>query len=276
MRTLKYILLACLLMTGCTAKEILVSKPVDIVVSLDKITGTKVVFSIKVSNQDAHYCFSLFPAESDEYFHGTDKEEADYYFGLDQLSYNNKNDYGEQNCSFTEYACFRGDRTLKRTRLSSGVKYKLIVYQVDPVGEKVLGNVVSKEFTTKSVEKKDLTFDFNFVRSIVTITPSDPERTYYWDFERDSRIYSDFMSPFGYFYSVLDMYDDYGFIDNILVKGEIVYNFNRDAIREGETYTLTAASCSGGEIDSELTMVRFSCKGNSLYMLNDNGVIQRY
>lgn len=268
MRNFKFFLLACLMLTGCTAKEILVSTPVDMDVTVDRVGRTKLVFSIKVSNQDAHYCYSLFPAENtQEYFTGTDQEIAEKYLNLDRESYATLNNNLPQECSFTEYACYRGNRTLKMVNLKPNYKYKLLVFQVDPVQQIVIGNVISKVITTKALDENNLFFTFDFSDQGVTITPSDSEATYYWDFERSDRIYDSYLSPYLYFYSLLDMYEDYGFINNILYKGVTRYDFGRDGIKEGVNYVLIAAACSNGEIASGVTEAEFSRKGESLYVI---------
>lgn len=268
MRYFKFILLACLVLSGCTAKEILVSTPVDIDVSLDKVSASKLVFSVRVSNQDAHYCYALNQMDNNEYFSGTDREIAQHHLDLEKQSFDIINKYNPQDCSFMEYACYRGDRTLKMAHIKSGTRFKLLVFQVDPVSESIVGNIISREFTTSAIEKKNLTFDFSLDGTVLSITPSSSDITYYWDFELEERIYNNFLSPDGYFYSVIDMYGDYGFIDNLLTKGKCSYDFARDVIQEGQTYILMASACSKGEIDSELTIRRFSRKGDSLYLLD--------
>lgn len=64
---------------------------------------------------------------------------------------------------------------------------------------------------------------------------------YYWDYDRESRVYDNYNWPYGYFYSLVDMYDQYGFVDKVYSQGPEDYDFSGDWLKDGEITSRVSA-----------------------------------
>ena len=110
-------------------------------------------------------------------------------------------------------------------------------------------------------------FTFSFEGDILSIAPSDPDRTYVWGFERVERIEDDYdRDPFFYIYALIDMYEDYGFIGHRLCKGTVEHNMSLERLRDGEPYYVTAIGYENGEINSEVNFATFILRDKDYYL----------
>ena len=105
----------------------------------------------------------------------------------------------------------------------------------------------------------------------ITIIPSDQNRSYYWNFNNQMLMYDNFNWAFGWYLSLVDMYEHYGFMENLLSKGTVVYDAERDSFNEGEICTVVAAAYEGGEITSPYTEFDFMYQRGELHPLQSEG-----
>ena len=273
MRRILYILTATLVLAGCTAREILVTKPVSIGLRIEKVSGSKVRFAVTPGKEEAAYMFFTI-SESESAFDKPEREAAKEYIGLMEDNYNYEGKEaaaaGEKKIgSFVDFACLRGTRTVNLLFLNQGTGYKLLLFQVHPKSHEILGEVQCERFRTKDVEMKDLDFDISFSDDLLTIEPSDQNRTYVWGFERASRIEDDYdHDPFNYLYCLIDMYEEYGFIEHRLYNGTGSYDMSRERLREGEPYVVTAIGYENGEINSRIGLATFILRGGDYYLMD--------
>lgn len=257
---------ACtLLLAGCTAREVTVTDIVPLNMEIQEVKGSKVIFTMDPANPDAWYMYGLFN-ESTEAYRMNDAELARLDLKLAQDSYEIKKEAQEGfMTSFLDMYCMRGSRTLRATNLAPDTDYRMLVYQVNPkTQEPMVDNILSTTVHTRPVEEKDMDFTIGFDGFQLSIVPSDPDRIYYWDFDLAERIYDNYLRPRYYFYSLLDMFDEYNFMDEVYSKGSEVYDLKKDNLIEGAAYTLVAGATVDEEITSPLTLVTFTYSASGI------------
>ena len=252
---------AALLLPGCTAREVLVTKAVSLGLEIENVTGSKVAFSITPGNENASYIFFCV-SENHSDFDLPEKEAAQRYltFLTDSPNQNQTERIQPAMENFSDNCCYRGSRRLKITLLSSNTLYKVLLFQVNPKTRAIIGDVVSETFRTKEVPQKQMNFQMGVERNTLIITPSDHDRTYFWSFDRVTRIYDDYAGIYFFLYSMLDMYEEYGFAEHILSKGTVRYEIPIDQLWEGEDYCVCAIGYEDGEINSEEGSWYFYCR----------------
>lgn len=260
---------ALLLLGGCTAKEVLITEPVSLDLKIEQVKGSKIVFTVTPGNPDACYAVSVLPANLAEY-DMPDREMALYLLSIGADTFRNRKQGGAYEGSFADMWCFRGTRTHRATHLDSDTDHRLLVFQVNPSTQTLIGNVIGLTVRTKPVQMRELSFSYKLNGSMLTITPSDPELHYYWDYDRESRVYGNYNWPYGYFYSLVDMYDQYGFVDKVYSQGPEDYDFSGDWLKDGETYLLTAGACEDGEITSRVSALTLLYKDGKMEIIGES------
>ena len=269
MRLFKYLILPLVaLLAGCTAKDTMVTTPVDIGFKIERIKSGKVYLTVTCPNPDAYYFCKVRYMDPDSPVL-SDREMALESIELAKLNYEIRKQNRDIHARLIDLSAYRGSRSIKDTELSGGNTYRLLLFQVNPEDLSIIGDVKGETFQTPRVEMKDMDFTFAAEGNQLLVTPSDGDRTYYCDFEREERIYDDYMSPKGYFYSVVDLYEDYGFMGNVLSRGPARYDLSKTRLIEGEKYLVIAAAydLQQEEITSRCIVSEFTYQGGQLRML---------
>ena len=264
MRRLLHIIaaLAALVLAGCSAKDVLVTKPVSLDVKIENVTGSKMYFSVSTGKQDAAYTFFII-GDDEPSFDIPEIDAAKAHIQYLQLIYDRQDAAG----NFIDFSCYKGSRQLELNLLSSDKEYKLLVFQVHPKTYEVLGDIVSEHFHTNKVAMESMWFDFSFSDDVLIIEPSDPERSYIWSFERVARIDDDYdHDPFYYLYDLIDMYEEYGFIDHRLCVGTDFCYMPDKHLRKDERYVVTAIGYDDGEINSDISFRYFLYSDNGYFI----------
>ncbi len=259
---------AVLALAGCTPKDILITEPVDIRFQIDKVKGTKVFFTVNCENPNAYYAYFVANLELGipDFGKMTDRELAEFHLANLKESYEIRKKNKEMISSIADVSCFRGNRSLREPLLNMDTRYRLIVFQVNPETFTVLGEIKGESFQTQSIDLKEFPLAFSVKGNTLTVTPPDNDRTYYWDFETAERIFDDYLSPNLYFYFVVDMYETYGFMKNVVCKGPQQRQIPLGSLKEDEVfYAVGAAYDTRTEaISSEYTTYSFQYKDGSL------------
>ena len=270
MRPFRLILSALvLLLAGCTGKVIMVTSPANLSFKIDQVKAQKVRFTVSIDNADAYYGYFIANLEMEEenFSQMSDKQLADLWLEIEKLNYESRTSFEPYNSTLVDVSCYRGSRTLKDTYLSRDNSYRLIVFQVNPKDFTIIGDIKGETFHTPAVEMKDVDFTFQVDGSELIIIPSDSECTYYWDFESEDRIFDDYLSPYSYLFYVVDMYEDYGFMGNVLSKGPVRHDMAREHLNDDTYYNVVAAAYDAeqGEICSEYRIFEFVYKDGTLH-----------
>ncbi len=251
-------ILAALVLAGCTAKEIIVATPVGLGAEILSVTGSKVKFRVTAGSQDA--CYVYFTVSNlQEDFDRPEKELARNHLDYLEEVYNEQE---EHIGSFADWACYRGSREVRILNLSSGVRYKLLLFQVHPGTREIIGDVRSVIFQTPEVPMTPLDISFALKGTTLIITPSDPGCGYIWSVDRLSRINDDFGSPYFYLYNLIDMFELYGFAEALLCTGTVTYDLPVESLWQHEIYCVSAIAYEDGEITSYDDSFYFSLRGD--------------
>ena len=256
MRNALFIAACTLLLAGCTAKEILITEPTNLGFKLEEVKGSKIVFTMDPANQDASYTYALCHSSVPEY-DLPDRQLAQYFLDVLIESYETISKNKDVTASFVDMSCYRGARTLRINGITPDQDYKLLVFQVNPKTLEILGDVIFTPIHTLPVEMTNLSFTFQTKGEVMTITPSDPDCLYYWDYDPSERIYDNYNGPEGFFYHLIDMFDEYGFMDEVYSRGAEKYDFSEDKLRAGKEYIIVAGSCKDGEMTSKVQIMSF-------------------
>lgn len=273
MKRIIIIAVAVLAALSCT-KEQTYTDPCTFEISVTKVKASKVWFTIKPSNPNAFYAFGVFSEEADIYDMPL-MEMAQLNLGWWKETYDTWKSIEQNAGSFADVFCYQDNREIKQTGLAMGLEHRLFVVQLNPETRTIIGTPQEVRFTTKSVVMVPLDFDVKFDADRVTITPSDPNATYYWDYDSREVIEETYFSPGIFFYNLVDLYEDYDFMPNMISRDTDTYVFSRNdkSIKEGENCILVLGGYEGGEINSELTMYEFTYHKDKPieYQLLDNG-----
>lgn len=273
MKRIAFICLALALLSGCS-KEKIVSTSCTFDLKIDWVKGTKVQFTVTPGNPDACYCYGVMSADQPQAA-WSDTELVEWQLGWITDIYNSLKGTGEAG-SFADMFCYKGPRTIKQTKLSSGVDFVLLVFQINPQTKEAIGPLYRLPFSTLPVTKEDLFFTIHPEENGFTIIPSDPERTWFWDFETDEKIRDVFSDAYFFYYSVLDLYEEYDFLENLLYKGPsgLTLPAITSDLPDGVQYTLAMSGCAGGEINSDVYYAKFTIKSGKITFTDSDVPIQ--
>ena len=130
----------------------------------------------------------------------------------------------------------------------------------------MVGKPAVTAFRTRDiVMDEDLSVDVSFDGGRMTITPSDPDKPYLWEYENTGLIEREYLTPENFAYQILDLYEDYHFMDQMVYRGAVEWDFYAEdyALLEDEDITLMVAGYADGEMNTPLTVVRFFCHKNA-------------
>lgn len=254
------LLLSCIvpLLAACS-KEQISSRPCDFDIKITELKGTKIRYTVTPSNPEAYYVCRLV-AEFDEEYRLSGKQLVDSEMETLKQMYSFFVDFGRQTHNFSDAFCFRGRTEQVEMYLTRNMAYKLVIFQVNPWKVEALGEPEEVYFQTVNSRVIDLDFDLEFSGDTLRIHPSLPGQTYIWDYEERDIIEAEYASPLVYFYSLLDMYEQYGFSDSVVNKGDDEWVFPSDdaAMPAGKEWYLILAGYQDGDINSGETLVRFT------------------
>ena len=280
MKHLRHIILGLLTIAvlGCE-KEKIVTAPCGFDVSVDSVKGSKVTFTITPGNRNACYVFDVVTKGFASTYMVTDEEWVEDMIDWMESIYSEYTDDGNVAIgSFADMFCYRGARTLTRTNLQSNLDYQVVVLQINPATHEPIGPLYKTDFHTKSVETNYMTFHIEYLKDLIHIFPSDEKKTWFWEYELKQKIKDNYGDRYNFFYSIIDMYSKYGFLENLLNSGYAEWSFTNDdpSLRDGEIYTLAIAGCEDGELTSDVYYIDFYRSRGELHFDVQNSNIEVY
>lgn len=263
MRKTAFALVAVLLTVGCT-KEKIVTTPCAFDIRIDWVGGSKAQFTVTPGNKDASYVYG-FLSENQMQYGWTDEQVSDFQLNWMELDYEQSKKGGAQ-ASFTDLYGYKGPRTIRETQFIPDMDWRLVVFQINPETRKAIGDVYKADFHTKPVPEAELGFMLRYCADTLRIVPTNNTDTWFWEYEMDTRLLGVYGSPYFFYYSIIDMYDQYGFLDKQLCKGPAQWVFSRDdrSFREDTPYTMCISGCADGEITTDVFYLDFEMKDGRL------------
>ena len=265
--------LLAIIALGCT-KDRPVVKPCNFEVSIDKVTGSKVEFTITPDKPNACYIYGVLTENYDQ-FAWTDEELVEWELSWRKSSYGKEESHDPAIGTFIDMYGYKGPRKFRTTRLTPDLKYKLYVFQVNPKTNEPVGKLYSTIFQTKAVPQVNLQFTIYCMGDELHIEPSDNEHSWFWEYERNDRIEEVYGDAYTFFYHIIDMYQSYDFLDNLLCRGAEDWVFSRDdpSLRDGCDYTLAIAGCEDGELTTDVYFATFSAQKGRIWFDENNSDI---
>lgn len=251
--------MALLLMGACTKEKAAITKPCNFDIQIDWVKGSKVQFTVTPENPNAAYVYGIMHDDGDM-SSWSDSELMEWQLDWMTDNYDGLEAEGTPHSSFADMFCYKGPRTIKSIQLSSGENWLLLVFQMNPQTQKPIGSLYKVPFSTLPVEMKEMSFEIQAQGDRFTIVPSDMERTWFWEYEAKEKIEEIYGSPYFFFYDIIDMYEEYDFLENLLCQGAVRYFLPSDdpSIKEDVKYTMSLSGCGwDGEITSEVYYVEF-------------------
>lgn len=253
-RLIAYLFLGLSLLS-CNNKATL---PAELRMKLEYLGGSRARFTVVASSQSAYYSY-LLVNERDDDFHKEDAILANEEIERMDESYQYFGKIGIE-ANYLDAFCYRGSRQISLSSLTNDLSFRLIIFQIHPRTHKLIGEPVSVPFRTKRISKSDMTFSVTFAGDELTITPSNNEETYFWDYENSSFIVNVYALPYLYFYRLVGMYQEYGFLENMLSQGtdKWIFSLMDKEIKEGEELILMIAPVENGEFTRNPLEIHFT------------------
>lgn len=248
-RFLTLIVLSLLLLTGCEQENTLRT---EIKVKLESVGGSRARFTVAPENPNAYYSYVLVSSKEENY------NASEFDVCIKNIQLMEEIFAGLPNNEFLDGICFRGSRQINLNAIYDDTDFKFIVFQIHPETHEILGDPVVTEFRTKPVPERDLSFEVNFAGEVMTITPSDDNLTYFWQFIENDQLYDDYGTATYYLYSVAGMYLEYGFMEMSYSQGPINWDFQlENNMKDGTEYSIIICGCEEGEFTTPTTIVKF-------------------
>lgn len=225
-------------------------------VELTSVGGTRARITVASMNKKAYYSFvQLSPQEEDFSVPAATAVAHAIEFMEESYQYYEKG-------SFTDVFCYQGSRQLSITSIRSDAQYRFIIFQLHPRTHTLIGDPVEISYRTKPVPVRDLTFAVAVDGEKISVTPSDPTLTYFWDYEASAIIEDDYFFPQSYLYNLVGVYDEYGFLESELSQELDFWYFSDDnKLKADEEYTLVIAGCEDAEFTTPPMQLRFVWHG---------------
>lgn len=160
-------------------------------------------FEVQISNiSETGIDFTVVPEDDNMTYVATivDKERFDKIGGKDKYFDNIVNFYQSEAAKYEmtveeflekSEALVKGEQTLSIRNLSTGTEYVIVVFGMN-LECRLLSRIVVEEFTTKTTEKLDITFDISYEitgnRVRMSVTPSDDKVFYYFNIIKKSDV----------------------------------------------------------------------------------------
>lgn len=220
------------------------------IIEVKNVCARSVWVDIFPENNDFYYYYDIV---SDEKFSKFDSD-ADFIRSVDA---NNRdlydllmeNDYSDD--SFEELMLYRsavleayyGNNVL----LEPEKDYILYAYAYDQ-NINAIETLYKVRFTTPKEVKSDNTFVVSLEGDYITVTPSNDDQ-YIFDFALETELNKSYYgNPLYYFNQMIEVYEQYGFIDNVLSKGtDTDYLFDYyTSVEDGEKIYVMVAGYDNG------------------------------
>lgn len=251
------------LMTGC-AKEQYLQQECGLDVKINHVRSGQMSFTVTPDNEKACYCFTVLNAK-DNGFEISDEDFVASRLGEMIRQYEEYQSSDSSVGSFADIFCFRGTRTLTVSDLVNGIQYRLFVFQVDPRNRTALGPLYKFDFSSAPPAANGLTFRIVCWGTGIYIVPSDEKSPWFWEYEMSRRIEELYGTPYKFYHDMIDMFEQFGFMENVVRTGTLFWDFSTDGpvMNESEEYTLVLSGYNNGEITTGILTSRFHYYGEN-------------
>lgn len=255
MRHLHYILLG-LLICACTAERM---PKTSFYITVSNVLSTKAKVVIEPSSPDAYYCYGfLNNADLADYYAKSDLDNALFQIDFSKERWTLICQDEGRTVPYADLFCYRGRHEIDYTYLTPDTDHRIIVFQINPDTQELIGNPVSKVFHTKPLVMSDITFTIGFDADLVTIKPSNRDG-YCWAYQLTKDILENYGDTEAFYRNLVFMWEDYGFIEYNKVRGPVSWKFSEQdpSMIEGGKYSLAISGYDSDEINTDVTTIDF-------------------
>ena len=239
MRKTVFVCLMALAALWSCKKEPVVTTPCGFQISADWIKGTRAAFTVTPDNPHAWYTGGILPCDHPLY-NSTDQAIIRYQQEIMDARLAEVNADSSQEGDYFDMFCYKGTRSVTFKYMSPGIENKLVVFQINPKTREAIGPLHTFVFQNLPVPEVELHFTIQYKDNWFRILPSNKETTWFWEYELEAKVDDIYSHPYYFFYDIIDMYDEYGFLEPALSQGDDEWELPRDdrSIREGVNYTM--------------------------------------
>lgn len=229
-------------------------------IEVTSVSGTVIRITVAAMNPKAYYSCAvlgsneaLYDAAPEDIINEDLKQMEESYQYFAELG-----DSG----SFTDVYCFRGSRQFSLVDRAPDSDIKFILYQVHPQKHTLIGEPLVEVIHTKPVPQREITFEVIITGEKIEVTPSDPSLPYIWDYDRNDYIKETFFTHKNYLQNLVNMFDEYGFIENAISMGPEEWLFTDDShLKTSQEYGLAIAGCENGGFTTPVMYTVFRYNG---------------
>ena len=232
-------------------------------VEVTSVSGTVIRITVAAMNPKAYYCYTVVGENEPLFNASTEDIIAEDLKNMD-LNYPYFADVGK-NGSYTDIFCYRGSRQFNLVDRAPDSDIKFVLYQFHPQKHTPIGEPVVKVIHTKPVPERNLSFEVSITGEKITVTPSDPSLPYIWDYDNNEYIKDTYYLHKNYLQNLVNMYDEYGFLESEISKGPEEWNFADDThLKASEEYALVIGGCENGGFTTPVmyTVFRYNKPGD--------------
>ena len=271
MKKLVFPILLALVFAGCNPKYL---DPSVIEIYVDTVRATQIQITFTPEKEDAYYFLGLIYKSDIRQYGSLDTL---VQTALDYMSkvYNDMQEEGYVYSSFEDSYLY--SRRVKKGfyYLEPNTTYVVFAVQVNPVDRKIMGDIKWAECLTPDLQRSDLKFNIWTDRDTINIIPTNDD-PYFWDYIAWSEINEHYDGNMAtYLYEMIDMFEEYGFMDNMVTRGaqRIVITDDDPSMRDGEEYVFCAMGYNG-EINTDVDTYMFSYENDQIVkfhsVMNEN------
>ena len=273
MKKLVFPILLAMVLAGCNQAYL---NPSEISITIDTIRASQVQITFKPDIEDAYYLLGMITKSDLKEM--TIENMVQGALDFMSRSYDQMLEAGNMYASFEETYLYQGKLKKGFYYLESNTEYVIFAVQVNPVDRKIMGDIVSKECKTPYLEGSDMTFSIWTDNDTITISPSNNEDTYYFNYISLDEIEENYEGDAtSYLYETINMLEEYGFMEYCMLNGYQKIILSEDkSMRNGEDYVFFLMGYNG-EITTTIETAMFTYFDNRIqqfyittYSENDN------
>ena len=210
-----YLMLCILpLLAGCSKTRPLSDYPFTSI-DISKICMDVAYIDIVPENNDFYFYFEVLEKSHYDKF-GTEKE---LISTLDEKIKTEYDEFWYQYMSFETLYLHKGAYDENYYTLDPGTDYVLVAYGYND-DLTPMEHVSTAAFRTLDKKDCDLTFSVSLSGSVVTVTPSNDNDTYFWEYESVETVEEEYLgSAAFYYYDIVMLYWEYDFLPGFESQG---------------------------------------------------------
>jgi len=238
------LIIAALFFSSCQQKFVIPEEPFT--VEITKVLSDAVWVDIIPVNNDFHYYVGVVTVKEFNMKYGTDDKLIAAADAELRETWEKIKSVVPSGYDFYNTLLYQGSYVTKMPLLEDDTEYYCFMF---PYGDdsNPEDKLMKVYFRTKAKIPTDISFSASLSGSVLTVTPTNDD-TYYWDYELKSAVEKDYFGSPEFFYQyIISSYEEYGFIDNLLSKGQSTSDMSDYyELNSGDVFYLVCSGYNNG------------------------------